>query len=721
MVVFPIHASIVFLVPIFFGWVLLRRVVREHDLVILIPGAVIVGFVTLMALVNELRCWLEMNMAVWFAYKILLIGSLAVLVATRPPRKPPMLPQAANSKWRIALVGTGTVLTGFYFGIPAWHGFLNDAWWFHYPVAVQIQDAAHFPLSAAFATDDPLYYHPGPDILASSLAYLLSIPVQQGFALTTSILAPATFLIVFGFASRISRSTLGGLAAACLVVAGGNLRFLEAFGTDWGNAVARLQLFNSQTIQGLLQMMFTPSHSLGIPLSLVVFVIFRHFVVRPTWPLAAVLGFLLGTLTLVAEWYFFPLSLALAICLCVRLLQSRKIRPGFFRMRIGVLLAPLAIAAAVGLYNNTYTSGIFSYFWMRDKGFAEHVFARRVIAAVEHKSFTSIQALTTEWTPPPLIPLKFNLHHSGSVPSWDRAGSNGGSWVALWSWPFLKEFFPIIAVGLPFGYLCWRRSRNLVLLLVLLVAAIDLVPPIFLDWGYRSTDFLRFFTGAFSFSAIFAGCFAASLLARPGWKSRGVGAAIVGISLANAVGLGGIGLVPTTLTTAEAIGDQGLSLSDLRNEKYRKASSAFITDLPGTSASESRREQAFIHLSLQLGAFLYPVTHGRDRAIVIVPPDELPPLQVFPEWMKMQTLSRVFLPLGWHWWASGYSTYYRGAVLTLNADAVTSLGAHWVIVTNLWGYETPSPVVSALQDRSRFAPITKFVDGPYYLTLYRAF
>src|ERR1035438_10066063 len=80
------QASVVFLCPAFFGWVVLRRVVREHDWLVLLPGSVVIGCVALMATMNELRYWLEMSIGAWFACKLLLAASFAILVFTRRPR-----------------------------------------------------------------------------------------------------------------------------------------------------------------------------------------------------------------------------------------------------------------------------------------------------------------------------------------------------------------------------------------------------------------------------------------------------------------------------------------------------------------------------------------------------------------------------------------------------------------------------------------------------------
>src|ERR1019366_7693529 len=68
------QASVVFLCPAFFGWVVLRRVVREHDWLVLLPGSVVIGCVALMATMKELRYWLGMSIGAWVAYKVFFAG-----------------------------------------------------------------------------------------------------------------------------------------------------------------------------------------------------------------------------------------------------------------------------------------------------------------------------------------------------------------------------------------------------------------------------------------------------------------------------------------------------------------------------------------------------------------------------------------------------------------------------------------------------------------------
>ncbi len=104
---------------------------------------------------------------------------------------------------------------------------------------------------------------------------------------------------------------------------------------------------------------------------------------------------------------------------------------------------------------------------------------------------------------------------------------------------------------------------------------------------------------------------------------------------------------------------------------------------------------------------------------MIVPPDQVPETKYFPEWMKMATLSRILLPVGWHWNDSLYSAYYRDSVTTLDPAAVTSLGAQWVIVSNVFQPKIPGKVATALADRSRFIPAATFRDGTYYMAIFK--
>lgn len=793
-----IHGAIALLVPALFGWMVLRRVIREAELYTLLGGSLALGFVALMALMNELRFLFEMHLAVWFSYKLLLVGALLLAVFSRPTTPCPRFHPAANRWWQVTLILGGAVVCGLFFAIPAFQGLLHDAWWFHYPTAVHLQNLERFPVTAPFAPDDMLFYHFGPDLLAATWGTLLHLSIQDAFALSIAAFAPAGFLLACGLLLRLSRHWLGGLSGATLLYVGGNLRFLLLPAADAGNPLSILQVFNSQIVDGLLKLSFTPSHSVGIPHSLLILTVYRHFLVRPTWPLGAALGLLLGALSLVAEWYFLPLGAALAIGALFAVRRAGLRRHWF--PRAAVVLLPLLIAGGWCLFNNSYLAGLFGHYWLNVKGlYAESISRQTVHTAnsareaalrkrVVVEAIVGAQQLSaqkqhlppttqkngdavvaqansmaasviakdpsvkpdTVFTPPsgttavfipslkpaPLLPLRFNTTHLGKVPSWESAGSSGGTFVSILSPKFLIEAFPILGAGFLYGlWRVFRGARGLVLTLVV-VCGISLVPPVFLDWGFRSTDFLRFFTGAFSFSALLFALLLVKLFRSPRRRLRWAGWVIGGSCLINALGLALVGLSPATFSAVKRISDQAGSLS----AEARRASTpsqdsttAVVTGEGATAPAPAiaaviapakpppvDREKVLERLGRQAGHLLYPITRGRERAVVLVPENELPPREQFPTWLKLSTLAKVRLPIGWFWSESLYTALYRKAALELDPSALAGLEVRWIIVTNLYGAPSPD-ALHALQDPARFSAVGTFREAGFYLSVYEAY
>ncbi len=759
-VVYSLQCQLVFGVPVLFGWALLRRVFREANWLALIPGAVVVGLAALMAAVNELRFFYDMRIAVWSAYKFLLALSLVLVVALPRRIPPPRLPGCVDRPWKLWLVIAGTVAVAFYYGIPAFQGYLNDAWWYHYPAAVQIQNLERFPLPNIFSLDDPLYYHHGPDILAACWSSLLDRPVQASFAINIVIFAPCAFLLSFALLSRLARNYWGALLGASFLIAGGNLRFLLLLSEKHQGVIGALQAFNSQSVQGLQQLMFTPSQALGIPLVLILLLLFRHISLRPSWLVLGVFGLLLGTVTLVAEWYFLPLLAGVTLCLLVPALKGRAPRANHWGWRV----LPAAVAIAWGTFNHTYLGGIFGHFWLPSTTVQEVSGSRQFMAEFKAESAAALAALERltparetdqagvrpsapdrtrpssappleidstvpvesilppgqaveifqpRWTVPNLVPLRLNLDHFGQVASWESAASSDSTFIPIFGSQFFMEVTPVMLFGLPFGvWLAWRK-RSLTVLLLSWLAVSAVIPPIVFDWGYRSTDFLRFFTASFCFSALLFGWFVGELLSRLSLRLRLLGGVLAAGALITPISLGVIGLLPGTLSTVKQVADTARSLSQL------EPTASINGPAEPPVMSRTVPSGVFEKLALETGNFLFPFTHGRDRGIVIVPRDQVPKVKYFPQWMKMATLSQLMLPTGWHWQESLYSAYYREAVMTLDPRAITSLDARWVIVSNVFQDRIPPRVATALADHSRFVPAATLREGSYFMIVFR--
>ncbi len=732
---------LVFGVPTLFGWVILRRIFREANVLVLCPCSIILGLAALMAVVNELRFFLAMGPALWFSYKLLLVASL-LLVAIYPCRAgPPLLPASVKRTGPLTLLLLGVGFSAVYYGIPAFRGILGDAWWFHYPTAIQIQNVERFPLNHVFAPDTHLYYHYGPDILAASWAFLLDRPVQTAFALYILILAPCSFLLAFALLERIARNYWSALFGASFLIVGGNLRFLLFLSGKYFSGIGSMQVFNSQIVQGMIQLMFTPSHTLGLPLNLAAVLMFRKVCIGRSLLAASTLGLFLGTFTLVSEWYFLPLVCGLLLLGLGSVPRLATVRSKVETRTFVLAVLPSVIAIFWGSFNNSYVSGIFGHYWMSYQDIGEVSRARHVskplIASAASEELrsrpfdangsktsgspkpTAAIAKQVAWTPPDLVPLSLNTSHFGKVPSWESADSNGSSFVPIISVQFFLEALPILLIGIPFSIWIARKARSRVVILLSWLAISSAVPPIFLDWGYRSTDFLRFFTASFSYSAIFCGWFAGILVVRKTFRSRALGTLIVICCMVNPVGLGVVGLIPGNIEKVKQLASTASSLSTLSVSAHSRTASA-KTDLAKDVLSNSRddKHNAFERLAVETGDYLFPVSHGRDRAIVVVSPRDLPPLAHFPEWMKMATLSRLSLPVGWHWNESLYSDYYRSAVLDLNPEALIALDAKWIIISNVFEDKIPTAVENALADKSKFAEVATFRDGDYYMSTF---
>lgn len=744
------HYAIVFLIPSAFGWLVLRRFVREHDWLVLVPGSFVAGLAALMTLVNEARHYLEMPVALWTVYRVLLGGILVILLGSRPPRAPATVRRDGRRFWRLCLLAAGAVICGIYYGIPAWHGVLDDAWWGHYPIATEILTEERFPLHHIMALDHPLYYHYGPDIVAAAWSSLLGISVQRAYALMIICTGPAVFLLGTALVLRFSRRFWCGLIGGMMAVAGGNLRFLFLVGAHWSDPISVLQALNSQTVQGLNQLIFTPSHALGVPILFLTLAVFRHFQCRPSLKIASVLGLMAGSLSLVAEWYFVPFLAASTLWLLRDAWRRRETAKGFVRFA-ALSTAPLVIALFCGIFNDSYFANAFGQNWMRFESMPAKVMARELTARLAQEAQEARElaarlareasaapmnpglagpasvgpgalpippALGPSALPPAfvlpiepsdLVPLQLNLRHLGEVPTWRLAGSKGNPYVSIASPQVLAECFPVLLLGLPLGFAwAWRRRMALPATLAL-ISLISILPPTLLDWSFRSVDFLRFFTGAFTCGALLFGWVVGTWMKAPRRATRAAGWALTAAGLVNPVAFGVLGLMPSTISTVKAVAFQAASLSTFEAGKLPRASASSLLS----------PDRAFEQLATQAGDFLFPLTRGRERALVLVSPQKLPPLATFPEWLKFPTLARMPVPVGWYWERTAYSEYYRLADTTLSSESLVALDIRWIVLTNVFGDKIPRNALTALKYPERFSPAFTFRSGPYFLAVYR--
>ncbi len=189
----------------------------------------------------------------------------------------------------------------------------------------------------------------------------------------------------------------------------------------------------------------------------------------------------------------------------------------------------------------------------------------------------------------------------------------------------MAECTPVILLGLPFGLWLAFRRPNPVLRIVVLIAALSMLPPLLLDWGFRSTDFLRFFTAAFSFSALLLGWLVGWLWKRGSKNGRYASVTICICTLVNPFVIGLLGLTGSTVEISWDINQTAGSLKKAAQEE-RAAS-------PTNAASSEDREA---NLPSRL------VSRPRLRLGVLRPKGGP---RRSPEWRSSQ--GAIFIPKPW--------------------------------------------------------------------------
>ncbi len=747
-----IQTVIVFGIPFLFGWSLLRLCVGENRVAFLVPASFLTGLAALVAVFNELRFFLPMNTSVWYAYKILGATALAPFWLRLAPQPPLHFPDFLKSPGRAVLFAALLATLTLFFGIPAFQPILNDAWWCHYLFSHSIQSIATFPIPPAFSPDDMVAYHYGPDILAAIWSHVFCRDIPFGYSLNIVVFVPLTFLAAFSLVERLTGRFASALLAGGLVLAAGNLNTLGLIAGAPHTLLEWMPRLNSQSLEGLLEMAFTPSHLTSIPLAIVTLELLQAFIDRPEPRRGILLGLLIGGQTYFAEWNFILLLLALTFTLGVLIRRTRL--PRIKLAGLGGLV--LGAALLVAFFNNTFLSCSFSRYWITPNSFISESYPRLINespkSAAEPLPAAEAEQSSRQPSPVPknpqqplitrasdeafdhlieaskpvpgpipsvdtyaqnlekpagLLHYSLNSSHWGQIPSWKCGGSNASGWEPVLGWRFAGEAVPVLLFGIALG--CWllggKQPPPLVLPVLLLLAVAAAAVPLLIIWEDRPTDLLRFGTSAFSFAALLLGAGTGALWNVPSWKFRLPAVLLVAAGINQAVLLGIIGLNTSVLETIQAVNATACTLEGA------------IAQPPAPDTTQ--QEIVWRNLSVRAGAFLYPLARGQKRVIVLVPESLTPPQELFPSWMKIATYGRMNIPMGRHWVESGYSKAYRAAVTSLSPMALRLLDARYVLLPSRYAPSVPEPVTRALSDSRRFRLLQIVEDGGEWLKIYQ--
>jgi len=668
-----VQAAILLGLPIVLGWVVLRRIFSENKLHILIPGAILFGMMLVMGMLNEIRFFLNMKSSVHLLY-FLVIASILSIIFLQPAKKQTIrMPLQWKKIWSLSILIGSTLFLCLYFGIPSSRGILNDAWWGHYPFAIDSRIKSLFPLNPAFSPWELLYYHYGPDLLAALWSWVFNLSTLHGFTLNLVLFTFITFLLVYAIAYHRGIGHINAVVAGFLVLAGGNLRFLLIPYLSLLNSGSVLSALNSTSIEGLLEMAFTPSHIMGVPALFLGMYLFHRHQTKPHRQTAVFTGIFLGLVSMIAEWYYGILFLAAAATGLSR--RKRGFGCGF--------ILPAAISLAIALTNNSYLSGYMTCFRQKEITVENRLEIAEFIARAKLNKAdlskleninNSIKAMRTKYMPD-LIPLRLNFSRFGKLPSWDAGGSVESEYIPIFSRIIFIESFPILIIGIIFAFFSLFRRKDIFNQGMITVLAVSVSAPIFLDWGYRSADLLRFFVPALACASFFFAVFLRRLWSMKKCYAKPATMLLLLSSIANAFFLGIVGLSPETFSLVHEVSSSAVSLRSAVSGK---------NDLSDPVRANSA---SFEYLAKKTGEFINihpaPRTSGRPHAVFLIPENLLPPQDTFQEWMKIGTYSEVMFPFGRHW-GSAYAEIYRQIIKTMDPFFLNLLEIEWVIESSFY-------------------------------------
>ncbi len=730
---------VLFGVPFFLGVIILSKIFLEKRLIVLISGGLLLGLGILMALINEFRFFLDIRLSLWYSLKIEFICALGILLITKRKKRDSQTNK--NTKQNILLIVgialIGAMATSFFFTYPASKGVLNDAWWGHYLFSWQIRYQEAFPLHRVFSPWDSVYYHYGPDILASIWSHFFLWDVHEGFVLNIALFVFCGFLLSFSHCYDLTKNIFFSLIAAGLTFVAGNSRFVYLFGESF-NGGTILTAVNSHTIEGPLEMMFTPSHAMGIPYSFLLLILLKKIYIRPSFAKYVCFGLAVGISSMIAEWYFGLIFLATLI-LSINRYRIFKMKNG---KRLGFVGLSLVVSLFISFSNNSYLAGFMQRFKVTGESIHNHFTrnylnynlekvmdedAKKIlknrVKGVEEEIEEGVEAKKVSLSMPSiyfdvvpdLIPFKLNVDHFGYFPSWEAGGSNHSAYVKIFSWKVFLECFPVVLIGLFFPFFLNKNVRFSGIFIPLnSMIWIGFLMPAVLDWGYRSADLLRFMVPVVSFSGFATAVLLFSLWEKGKLHFKVTSIILLIISLLSPLLLSIAGLMPKTFETVKKVSGTAATLQETLENTNSANSSVKLT-----RESEQNKSEVFGYLSRFIGNFLFPLIRQNENVGFLVSASLLPPQENFPEWMKFSSFTGLMVPAGVHWSESVHSNIYKRVITDLSLEAISMLEIKWIVDTNLFEDEKLIKVRKKLKNNPHFFLVTKFAHNAYWMKLYK--
>lgn len=465
------------LISFVFGWLMIKRFLREKSLAFKIGASFLFGFAFYTFLLNILSYFVPIKFSFYLSLLILLFFILlnkGLLIRQIRKIKTLDWKKCLNPIFITTLV---IFLSVFWTGL----GFhREDLLTVHTPTAVTIAEG-NFPIFHVAYAPVKLIYHYAPELLAAAIYKITGLPLWLVYDFLFALFACLIFVFAFVLVKELTKKFKAAYWGALAMLLAGGFYFIYIF-------TGIKPLYNK----------FVLNQDIESPFAFFSSVLGRDYLSQPLISAA-------GNHSLALAW---GLVLVLAIfCLFLKFFRAPDKKWFFYVIIISILFGFSALSSEVlfgivGLILGLYLILTLISQKLRDKqrvlGLLIILFIGGLIAIFQGGLFSQLLDSVDDFN-------KWTFRLS------DEISIGGHAPISLFSFTILRAF-GLSLILLPFALFYWRKKRD-VLLLILLPVLISFLIPFVIDYAGIG-DLQRFFIIALAFLGLFVGLYLGDLLGR---------------------------------------------------------------------------------------------------------------------------------------------------------------------------------------------------------------
>ena len=212
-----------FLVQTWFGWIFSRRVLKEHQLYILIPFSLVIGVSIYTFLLNLVSYVIPITFSFYLILSMLALSGILIYIFM-PIKERIRLGLSQKATWTIALTLVFISVTGFFADI----GLITHDERIHRAFISTVAQG-NFPVKVPFAPEFIASYHYGIYLIPAAVHKITEFQIYWVIDVVNLFFTVSSFLVLFALTKRFIGSSLTGYLASLFFFYGGGLLWVKFF------------------------------------------------------------------------------------------------------------------------------------------------------------------------------------------------------------------------------------------------------------------------------------------------------------------------------------------------------------------------------------------------------------------------------------------------------------------------------------------------------------